>query len=214
MRSWCRLVHFLIWFLIRWSFRCYLTLSFKWCLKICILVRYLAWDFVIHFDSWRDCITINDTQYPVLNLITALWVDMIRLRKFSFRFLLLSSFFWWDAVVEFAVQGFLGSFRLEMLFGIASKPVQRTDLVDASESRWGGKKNGLPNPMLLLTDARPLGQRRRWVSSQRKKSLLLLALSDHPHSEYASGNIMNSLVREERGGLKIGAEQSLGSRYL
>ena len=24
---------------------------------------------------------------------------------------------------------------------IASKPVQRTDLVDASESRWGGKKN-------------------------------------------------------------------------
>ena len=92
----------------------------------------------------------NDWWYPIpcANLITALWVIMIRFGKFSFRLLLLSSFFWWDAVVEFAVQGFLGSFRLEMLlffFGgsatpIASKPVQRTDLVDASESRWGGEK--------------------------------------------------------------------------
>ena len=56
-------------------------------------VWYLAWDFVIHFRLMTR--SYNDWWYPIpcANLITALWVIMIRFGKFSFRFLLLSSFF-------------------------------------------------------------------------------------------------------------------------
>ena len=91
-------------------------------------------------------------DYPVLTW-SRLWPILLvrigcRVGWFSFSTLLLPPL-WWDAVAQFEVQGFLGFFHVRMpLFylvafatPIASKPVHSTDLVDASESCWGGKKN-------------------------------------------------------------------------
>ena len=108
----------------------------------------------------------NECWYPIpcSNLITALWVILIRFGEDRSRFFTAFIFFWWDAVVEFSVQGFLGAFRFRIplfYFGgsatpIASEPVQCTDLVDASKFRWGGKK--ITNRVKGETSSDPRGK--------------------------------------------------------